>query len=89
MTQTLRGRVIRNDNISVGNATGTENAVAPGVPGPAFQVGASGFPVIENTTLGTTATGPATGAAASPYGIEKYGSTGTTSPNPERPQSGT
>lgn len=76
MTQTLRGRVIRNDNISVGNTTGTENAVAIAVAAPAL--------LTENTILSLNAVSAPTGAAATPYGIEKYGSAGNTSPNPER-----
>jgi hypothetical protein len=46
MTQTLRGRVIRNDNISLGQLCGTENAVALTVPAPALPV--------ENINLGNT-----------------------------------
>lgn len=34
MPQTLRGRVIRNDFIAVGQTCGVENAVAVAVPGP-------------------------------------------------------
>lgn len=76
MTQTLRGRVIRNDNISAGNTTGTENAVAVAVPAPAL--------LLENTILGVNAASAPTGAAATPYGIEKWGQPATTAPNPER-----
>lgn len=81
MAQTIRGRVCKYDFIAVGLITGTENAVAVAVPGPT--------PLIENTILGLNAVSAPTGAAATPYGIEKYGSAGTTSPNPERVQSGT
>lgn len=82
MTQTLRGRVIRNDNISVGNACGTENAVAVGVAAPTTDTSAptTHFGLLEKTTIGSD---------NMPYGIEKYGSAGTTAPNPERVQSGT
>ena len=38
MPQTLRGDVIRNDNIALGQVGGTENAVAISVPGPAMQL---------------------------------------------------
>jgi hypothetical protein len=38
MTQTLQGRVIRNDNIAAGQACGTENAVAVAVPGPSYTL---------------------------------------------------
>ncbi len=44
MPQTLRGDVIRNDNIAVGLVCGTENAVAVTVPAPALP--------IENVSLG-------------------------------------
>lgn len=81
MTQTLRGRVIRNDNISVGNACGTENAVAVGVAAPApVTTPSTPYGLNEKTIVG---------GDTMPYGIEKYGSAGTTSPNPERVQSGT
>lgn len=76
MTQTLRGRVIRNDNISAANVTGTENAVATAVPAPT--------PLIENTILSLNAVSAPTGAAATPYGIEKFCQPATTAPNPER-----
>ncbi len=73
MAQTIRGRVCKYDFISVGQITGTENAVAIGVAAPAL--------LTENTVV-------AAGAAATPYGLEKYGSVGTTAPNPELVQSG-
>ena len=44
MPQTLRGDVIRHDNIVVGAVCGTENAVAIAVPGP--------VPLIEIVSLG-------------------------------------
>jgi len=43
MSQVLRGRVIRTENIAVGQACGPENAVAVSVPGP--------VPVVENIVL--------------------------------------
>jgi len=44
MPQTIRGDVMRNDNIAIGLVCGAENAVAVTVPGPAFP--------IENVSLG-------------------------------------
>jgi hypothetical protein len=46
MPQTVRGRVVRNDNIAIGAVCGAENAVAIAVPGPA--------PQLENIQLGNT-----------------------------------
>jgi hypothetical protein len=43
MSQVLRGRVIRTENIAVGQVCGTENAVAVGVPAPP--------PLVENIVL--------------------------------------
>jgi hypothetical protein len=43
MSQVLRGRVIRTENITVGQVCGPENAVAVGVPAP--------VPVVENIVL--------------------------------------
>lgn len=80
MSQTIRGRVCKYDFIAPGQITGTENAVAVAVPGPT--------PLIENTILGLNPVSAPTGAAATPYGIEKYGSVAALSPNPERVQSG-
>lgn len=76
MPQTLRGRVIRNDFISTGQTCGTENAVAVAVPAPT--------PLIENTILSLNAVSAPTGAAATPYGIEKFCQPAQTAPNPER-----
>lgn len=45
MPQTLRGDVIRNDNIAIGAVCGTENAVAVTIPAP--------VPQIENVNLGS------------------------------------
>jgi hypothetical protein len=46
MPQTLRGRVIRTDNIAVALPCGTENAVAVATPPPALP--------LENVQLGNT-----------------------------------
>jgi hypothetical protein len=46
MPQTVRGRVVRNDNIAIALPCGTENAVASSVPAPT--------PQIENVQLGNT-----------------------------------
>ena len=45
MPQTLRGDVIRNDNIAIGAVCGTENTIAVSVAPPA--------PWIENVNLGS------------------------------------
>jgi hypothetical protein len=73
MSQTIRGRVCKYDNIAVAQVSGTENTCPNPTPGGGAGV-APPIPLNENLY-------PVSGV--SPYGVEKN-AVGVTAPNPER-----